>query len=379
MKYITTAAAMLATTTTLASAGGIDRSTQFLGPLFERGGESGSYAQLSFGRISPDAQASNLGVSSSLTDYSSIGLAYKTDFNEKLSFALIVEEPYGADIRYALATPFAGGGASVSSEQITGVLRYKFNENWSVHGGIRALQVDGLIDTFVAAPVPGGVAPISVTADGDFAFGGLVGVAYERPDIALRVALTYNSAIDVDFSGTETVFGDVGRSIVAATGGTDFTVEFPESINLEFQTGIAEDTLLFGSIRHAFYDGFNLTAPANPAIFGGALGPTRYVNFADDTTTFTLGVGRRFNENWSGTVSITHEDEGVVPSTTALAPTTGFTSLALGVRYTQDAWNVSGGVSYANLGNQLVNSPVGQANFDDNDLFGFGIRLGYNF
>ncbi len=379
MNRITTAAAMLAATTSIASAGGIDRSNQFLGPLFEAGGASGSYAQLSFGFIQPEANAPNLGVSGSLTDYNSVGLAYKTDFNDKLSFALIVEEPYGADIRYATASVFSGGGASVSSEQITGVLRYKFNDNWSVHGGIRALQADGLIDTFVAAPVPGGVAPISVTADGSFGFGGLVGVAYERPDIALRVALTYNSAIDVDFDGTETVFGDAARTIVAATGATNFTVEFPESINLEFQTGIAEDTLLFGSVRHAFYDGFNLTAPANTAIFGGGLGATRYVNFTSDTTTFTLGVGRRFNENWSGTVSITHEDEGTVPSTTALAPTTGFTSLSLGARYTQDAWTISGGVSYTNLGNQLVNSPAGVANFNDNKVVAAGLRFGYNF
>ena len=375
MNRITTAAAMLAASTSLASAGGVDRSAQFLGPLFEDGGATGSYAQLSFGRINPEAKAPNAGVTTSTQAYSALGLAFKTDINDSLSFALIVEEPYGADIRYALASPFAGGGTQVNSEQVTGVLRYKFNDNWSVHGGIRALQSDGLIDTFTVTGA--GLTPISVNADGDWGFGGLVGVAYERKDIALRVALTYNSAIDVDFTGTETLFGDAARTIVAGSGATAFTVQFPESINLEFQTGIAEDTLLFGSIRHAFYSGFNLTTPANAGL--GGLGPTRYVNFSSDTTTYTIGVGRRFNDNWSGTLSLAFEDEGTVPSTTALAPTTGFTSLSLGVRYTQDAWNIAGGVSYANLGNQLVNSAAGVANFNDNTAIGVGVRLGYNF
>lgn len=377
MKRILGAAAVTAASTSLAMAGGIDRSSQFLGPLFEEGGASGSYAQLSFGLIRPEAAASNVGVSDSLTNYNSIGLAYKTNFTDQLSFALIVEEPYGADIRYGLATAFAGGGASVSSEQITGVLRYKFNDNWSVHGGIRALQADGLIDTFTAGP--GGPVPISLSADGDFGFGGLIGVAYERPDIALRVALTYNSAIDVDFTGTETVFGDIARTAILGSSPTSFTVEFPESLNLEFQTGIAEDTLLFGSVRRAFYEGFSVTTPANAGIFGGGLGSINYVNFSSNTTTYSLGVGRRFNENWSGTVSLTYENEGVTPSTTALAPTTGFTSLALGARYTQGPLSVSGGVSYTKLGNQLVNSAIGVANFNDNKAIAAGIRIGYNF
>ena len=367
----------LAATSGMSFAGGIDRSSQFIAPLFEEGGETGSFLQFGLGRVSPSAQAPNLGVSNPLGDFNSASLAYKRDINEQLSFALILEEPYGADIIYGLASPFAGGGSRVDSEQVSAILRYKFNDNWSVVGGVRALRVNGFIDTFVATP--GGTAPISVSGDTDFSFGGVVGVAYERPDIALRVALTYNSSISVDFDATETVFGDLQRTIPVASGASQFSVDFPESINLEFQTGIAQDTLLFGSVRHSFYDGFTLTSPANPNLFGGALGPQNYVNFTDDTTTFALGVGRRFNDNWSGSISVGFEEPGVRPSTTALAPTTGTRSVSLGAVYRQDAFSVTGGISYIIPGDQLVNSLAGQASFDDNDAVAVGFRIGYNF
>ncbi|WP_438959690.1 hypothetical protein [Nereida sp.] len=43
MNKRTTAGAVLLVTTSLAAAGGIDCSNQFIGPLFEAGGETGSY------------------------------------------------------------------------------------------------------------------------------------------------------------------------------------------------------------------------------------------------------------------------------------------------------------------------------------------------
>ena len=112
---------------------------------------------------------------------------------------------------------------------------------------------------------------------------------------------------------------------------------------------------------------------------GGAIGEINYVNFANDTTTYNLGLGRRFNEQWSGSISFTYERAGVRPSTTALSPTTGTKAVALGAQYKMDAMTVSGGISYIIPGDQLVNSSVGQAEFDDNDAIAVGLRIGYNF
>ena len=116
----------------------------------------------------------------------------------------------------------------------------------------------------------------------------LVWVAYEKPEIALRVALTYNSKISHDFDTVE-------RS--ALTGGVDLagttTVESPQSVNLEFQSGVAKDTLVFGSIRWVDWSNYVI----DPTYYTP---PSPLVSYDSDTVTYTLGVGRRFNEHWEG-------------------------------------------------------------------------------
>ncbi|MDB9944045.1 hypothetical protein OAD19_03400 [Octadecabacter sp.] len=154
----------------------------------------------------------------------------------------------------------------IDSTAITTVLRYKFDGGFSIHRGARAQEIGGNI---VAAP---GL----LVADSDYDFGYLVGAAYERPDIALRVALTYNSEIDNVLSRSEN-----GVAIA------DFTLTTPASWNLEFQTGVAEDTLVFGSIRYAEWDGFNLTANTK-----------EYANFEGNTMSYSVGVGRHLNDSF---------------------------------------------------------------------------------
>lgn len=356
MKNFVSAAALLAATTSIASAGGIDRSGQFVRALFEEGGENGAYAEFSYGAVSPGASSAGLPVDP-LKSYSQFGFAYKQDINEQLSFGLIVDQPIGASVDYR-PFPFAfgiSGFALVDSTAVTALARYKFNENFSVHGGIRLQDLGGQIQTFV-----GGVSPANLTASSDFGIGFVVGAAYERPDIAMRFALTYSSEIDVDLTGTEIALA------TATASQTAFTATIPASLNLEFQTGIAKDTLLFGSIRYVEWEGFNLTTP----------GQGQYVNFRDDSITYSLGVGRRFNDNWSGAVTLGFEEPGTRPGNTLLNPKTGQKSIGFGVTYTQGRTKVTGGVTYAKLGNQNFANGL---NFNDNSAIGAGIRVGLSF
>ena len=355
-KYMTAGAALLMTTS-IATAGGIDRSGQFFGPLFEEGGESGNYVQLSYGIVSPDANADALlgGLAPTgdpLQDYNAIGFAFKTQITDELSAAIIIDEPYGTSVEYTSGvfsgTPVGNGQAYISSTAITALLRYKLDNGFSVHGGLRAQEIGGVV---VSSP---GI----LRADSGYDFGYVIGGAYERPDIALRVALTYSSEIDNDLSGTEN-FAPIA----------DFTVTSPESINLEFQTGIAEDTLLFGSIRHVRWDGYNLTANGNV-----------YANFTNNTTSYSVGVGRRLSDDLSVFATLGYEGAGVRPSTTALAPTTGYTSLGVGASYTIDQFELTGGVTYIIPGDQqVVAGAAGSFEFDDNEAIGVGLRVGYNF
>ncbi|MEL6551224.1 MAG: transporter [Pseudomonadota bacterium] len=359
-KYLTTSAA-LAIAASAASAGGIDRSGQNIGVIFQDTGEMGGYAQFSFGNVSPEANGSFTGgVASPLGSYQQTGFAFKQQLSDALSLSVIYDQPLGALVEYDAGVPFFGGFADIESDAVTVLGRYELANGFSVHGGVRALSVEGSILTFF------GATPALLSAESSFDLGTVVGAAYEREDIALRVALTYSSAITSEFTATENGVD------------TAFDVEFPESINLDFQTGVAQDTLVFGTVRWVGWGGFNLTTPGDGV---PGVSPAEYVNFEDDTITYTVGVGRRLSEELSVAVSYTYEEQGVIPSTTALAPTTGLSSIAVSGSYALDGGvTISGGITYGIPGDQIVeNGLVGDVNFDDNEVIGVGVRVGFAF
>jgi len=370
MKKIVSTIGALALTATAAQAGGIDRSGQSMGALFEKG----RYLEFSVARVNPKLVGTDVALFGGRTtgevagSFTQLGFAYKYDINEKLSFALIVDQPFGANILYG-ATSVALGGtqATANTTAVTGLLRYKLGNGFSVHGGPRYQRASGNIDLRGAAY--GGLNGYSVDLAQDSALGYSVGVAYEKPEIALRVALTYNSAITHNFSTTETFRGVQ----VAPTGITK--VRTPESVNLDFQSGVAKDTLVFGSIRWAHWTQFKI----DPAFFtpraGGGL-----VSL-ENSVTYTLGVGRKFNDTWSGAFSMTYEKEKN-PLVSPLAPSTGRLGAAIAAVYTRDNLKITTGISYSKLGDASAETgtpDTARANFNNNSALGVGIKFGYSF
>ncbi len=348
MKKFTVAAAALLTTTALAHAGGLDRSGQSISPLFEAGGETGSYAQLSFGRVDPTAN--NATVNDPLSTYSQAGFAFKTNLGSNLSAALVMDQPFGAEVSYS--NIITGAGASVTTTGFTALLRYKTDSGFSVHGGLRSLTGSGGVNVLTHEVS-------NATGSGN---GYVFGAAYEIPDIAMRVALTYNSSIKTSFTATERVGAVVTPNIA-------FDIEFPESVNLEFQTGIAADTLLTGSVRYVGWNGFSFATAAN-----------NYATFTEDSYTYSLGVGRRLTDSFAMSATLGYEAGGSRPSTTALAPTTGQTTLTLAGSYTRDNMTISGGLTLGRPGDQDVLFPgIGSQTFSGNTVVGAGVRLGFNF
>jgi long-subunit fatty acid transport protein len=370
MKRILTSAAAIAAVATTAQAGGIDRSGQPLGALFE----AGRYFELSFGYVSPTIDGTDvLGnrIGDVAGNYILPGFSYKMDINDSWSFALNYDQPFGSDVVYrgsASTTMLGGTSAIADSVALTGILRYKFDENFSVHAGLRAQRSDGeiLLSGLAYGPLNG----YNVALDSDTAPGYLIGVAYERPDIALRVALTYNSKVTHDFSTTERF----GATQVAP--GSETEVETPQSVNLDFQTGVAEDTLLFGNIRWVDWTQFTIV----PEFFGSRTSGASLVNL-EDTVTYTLGVGRRFNETWSGSFSLTYEprtDRLVSP----LSPYDGRFGTTVGVVYNKDNMKVTGGVNYSWLGDadpETGTPDVQRASMRDNTSVGVGVKVGWSF
>ncbi|EPX86070.1 Long-chain fatty acid transport protein [Rubellimicrobium thermophilum DSM 16684] len=236
-------------------AGALDRSAQPVSALFE----PGNYVELSFGYTMPTVEGTHstpFGTSRSGNAAEAFGqgvVSGKFDVNEQLSFAVIYDQPFGADADYGDADPtypIAGSRASFESSGITALGRYRLNDNFSIHAGARMVQVDAdlFVRSIAAITATGPVfATYEASFDPDRDIGFVVGAAYEKPEIALRVALTYSSELSFENDYRYTVSSPLGT--MSGTGTTRYTM--PRSINLDFRTGIAANTLLFGSIRWA--------------------------------------------------------------------------------------------------------------------------------
>lgn len=359
---------VLAGAASSAFAGGIDRSGQSVAIIFEQG----NYAEFSIGGVNPDVAGTTLnpalGTASGdmAPGYGVFGAGYKHRFSDTLDAAIIFDQPFGADVGYPIATYFAAGStATLDANAITGVLKYKLPSNVSIYGGVRyqTIKADATIP-FVAG--------YSGVADRDGGVGYLVGAAWEKPEIALRVALTYNSSIDHTFDTTES--STALPTIVRAT--TD--VETPESVNLEFQTGIAADTLLFGSVRWVHWTQFDLAPTAYQTITGGA----SIVSYDANTTTWTLGLGRKFNETWSGAVTLGYEASSDADGLSSnLGPTDGFWSVGLGGSYTHENMKITAGLRYIDIGDAQtrVGAIAPATDFKDNSGVAAGLKVGFNF
>lgn len=371
MKTMLGATTALVVGTLTAQAGGIDRSGQGLGALFEKG----RYIELSFGSVTPEISGNDValfggGATGDVGgDYTQFAFSYKYDINERLSFALNVDQPFGADVLYATTSAALGGTrAEATSTQIAGILRYKFSDRVSVHGGIRANKSEGFIRLQGAAY--GGLSNYNVTLDSDVAPGYLIGVAYEIPDIALRVALTYNSEVEHDYVTTERI----GAAQIAPQSITNVTL--PQSVNLDFQSGIAEDTLLFGQIRWVDWSSFRVDPTAFVGLAGSGL-----IDL-EDSVTYTLGVGRRFNETWAGSLSVSYEATGTDNLVSPLAPTDGRIGVTVGGIYTQNNMKVTFGVNYTELGDaqpETGTPDVARASMSGNSALGVGVKVGWAF
>ncbi len=359
-----------ALTATGASAIGLDRSNQDVTAIFEEG----NVAELSFGKVFVDLSGEDNAPAMDRyddvgDDFTNAAASLKMDFGNGFSGALIIDQPFGADISYegepttpAAASVFNGTMAHLDSRAVTAVGRYRLNENVSFHAGLRREWLEA--DITLAGAGYAGLSGYRVELAEDGANGYLVGAAYEKPEIALRVALTYNSAIDHEFDTVETLSGNP----LPPSAPTE--VQTPEAWNLDMQTGIAPDTLAFANIRYATYEDTRVS----PEFFSDQTGGVSLTDI-DDNYSIQVGIGRRFSDMFSGQAAIGFEPEGD-ERISPLDPTDGKRWVSLGGAYNMEAVTVSGGVRYTMLGDA---EPRGAASFEDNSALAVGMSVAYRF
>ena len=362
MKRVTATLGALVMTAGGAAAGGIERANQSVGVIFE----TGNYAEFSVGRVMPDVSGvavpalGGFPSGNMALDFTQLGGAIKFKLGENLDAAIIFDQPFGADASYPLVPGYFARGttAELTTNDVTGVLKYRLPSNISVYAGVRY----EVMDAQASIPFAGGY---TVSGARDGGVGYLIGAAYEKPEIALRVALTYNSEVKHSLATTE--FG---------APSPETAINSPQSVNLEFQTGVAANTLVFGSVRWVDWTSFAIS----PAVYSTVVSPGNpLVSYASDTVTYTLGVGRKLNEHWSVAASLGYE-KPTGDSSSNLAPADGKRSVTLAAIYATGNMKITGGVTYVDVGDTFTElGGATAANFTGNQAVGVGVKVGFSF
>ncbi|WGW02665.1 OmpP1/FadL family transporter [Tropicibacter oceani] len=411
-------AAALTLTATTAISGGIERSVIDYGLMFQPGTQMTLGHALVTPRVSGKYTAATGGgdTGNMANSYGTFSFAYKNDLSDKLAFGLYHNQPYGAGASYTSGF-YTGLSADWTSKQTAAVLKYKIGDRFSVFGGLRYVlssadivipdqmirastavrvaetqsQIQAGITQLQNAGAPAtdprlvtlqtqlaqtnayGAAVAAAPAGsfqytaqgeqrGDWGF--VVGAAYEIPDIALRVGLTWESKVTHKFDTTESLpfFGIPGNS--------ETEVEMPQSVALDFQTGIAEGTLLFGGVKWTEWSKWEVRTPGYESVTGTAV-----TGFANDVITYRVGLGKKFNDNYSAFAQIGYEaSDGEVAS--RLSPTDGRTSFGVGAQFTEGAHKLRIGMEYVKLGDAKDASGT---KFEGNSAIGFGMAYTASF
>ena len=198
-----------------------------------------------------------------------------------------------------------------------------------MHGGLRAIRFGGEVDARRLRLRRRLLDGYGWNGSDDWGLGYVLGGAYEIPEIALRVALTYGSETDITVDSVEThVFtrrpapsGRCGRRPTSPCRSRSTSTSRPAS---------TPKTLLYGSVRWADWEGWSVAPEGFVALTGEPL-----VEFEHDTWRYQLGLGRQLTERVAGAFEVVHETAtGDIQS--ALTPYDGFTAFTIGASYKTD-------------------------------------------
>ncbi|MCO8054246.1 OmpP1/FadL family transporter [Acinetobacter towneri] len=375
--------AILLTTLPLtpALAAGLDRSGQSIAAFLQ----PGNYAEAGISVLDPKVQSNQLKVNDMAEDYYFPSAAIKVQATEHISIGLLYDQPFGAESLYPSNNLVFGANGEatqveVETHNLSALIGYQPTENWNFYAGPVYQTVKGNVS--LRGTAYSLLSGYNIDLKEDDAFGWLAGAAYQIPEIALKAAITYRSEIKHELDTTETsnvYIPSYGIDLRSMTSQTE--VVTPQSVNLDFQTGIAKDTLAFANLRWVHWDQFAVSPAALASASKLAKGKAQnLIDYSDDQISATVGVGHKFTSKWSGSASVGW-DSGAGNPVTTLGPVEGFWSVGLGGQYSPaENYFIQAGVKYFWLGDATARTgttDVGE--FEDNYALGYGLKIGYRF
>ena len=363
--------ALLTTTPFFVNAEGLERIN--IDPSFMF--TEGSSAEIGFANVSPSLPtvkgtgsaftfASGLDVAPS---FSALTGSVKTEIGDSFDLGLFYSsQGNGVGIDYGTITGPEGAvtiKADLEIPTLAAIGKYQINEAMSVFVGAKQSTFKGGATLKLGNDSNGNGVP-DVTSHWEMSkksgIGAIYGAAYEMPEIALRVILTIEDDIDYKIPVT-------GKAGLASTGTA--TASIGDAISLNFQTGIAEDTLLFGNIRRSNWKDNQVKVPT-PA------GLAQISSFSDGDS-YSLGIGRKINDDLSVSISGFY-DGSSGGAISELAPTGSTKTLSVGGKYAiADNADLSIGGSYSQRGDALTANY--KASLTDSEVISLGAKIAFSF
>lgn len=392
--------------TTSVFAAGLDRSGQSIAAFLQ----PGNYFEAGISILDPEVTGKDTSGNQTgdmASDYYFPHAALKIQATDHFSVGLIYDQPFGADAEYSgnntfvenRPVPFEGGtSVTVDTQNLNLLFGYQPNENWNLYAGAVYQTVDGTV--LLRGTTYSVFNGYDFRTGEDESVGWLAGVAYQIPEIALKASVTYRSEIEHKMTADEN-FGAAGfitgpasalnpvmTALNASSGETKLTT--PQSVNIDFQTGIMANTVAFANLRWVDWSNFKVQ-PYNFAKLSQVLGQSglvsnkpngfNLIDYKEDQISATVGVGRKFNERWGGNVSVGW-DSGAGNPVTTLGPTEGFWSVGTGVRFSPaENYFIGAGVKYFWLGDAdaVTGAHSNAGKFTNNDAIAYGLNIGYKF
>lgn len=269
-----------------------------------------------------------------------------------------------------------GTNVSLSSQNFTGLLGVKLGEkkNIQIYGGPTIQRLEG--DVHLRGNAYGTASGYDASIARNTDYGWMAGIAYLKPEIALKAALTYRSEIDHDVTITE----NLPARGALGVGTSEITITTPKSVNLDFQTGLNPTTLLTAKARWVPWSDFAIKPKIyNAAAIASGNGDLNLVDYSKDAWTAEVGLGKKLSPQLAISGAVGY-DSGAGNPITSLGPVEGNWNVGLGAKYNlTPEWAVSGGVKYLMFGDAKAKLPDGSivGDFQDNDGWVYGVRLSY--
>ncbi|WP_031379802.1 outer membrane protein transport protein [Acinetobacter baumannii] len=330
--------------------------------------------------------------------------AIKLQLTDRLGFGVLYDQPFSADIKYPARSnnsyfdndiSHEGTSVKANTQNLSLLFGYSPYQHFQIYGG-------PVYQTVKANVALRGNAYTQAFNGYNAKFkqqgevGWLLGGSYQLPDIALKAAITYRSKIKYQFQVEEDIFGEPLKLVE----NEKTKLETPASLNIDFQTGISEKSLVYTNLRWVNWKEFETRPPQYGALSeilmkeltnGEYIQGFKLDSYQNDQYSATLGIAHQFTEKWSTSTDVSW-DSGTGNPASTMGPIKGSWSLGLGVQFNPAKnYFITGSLKYFWLGDtktedgtyylpiEGIKPYAEQANFKNNHAIAYGLKLGHWF